>query len=408
MGWSRERLDLLLHPPADSASAAAPAASAYDYGNAFDAAERSVSSLLTPEPRAGVGAASLLAELETLSSGQQIERARDPHFVTPELIRLLIEHSHDLRYKDAGKMLHYSQVARVAAESCPPGKAGDSLRLADLRARAWGQYGNSLRVCDRPREAEEAFASSRNLLQQGTKDPMLRAWLLERTSALLIFQEDYQGAVDGLDEAGQIYRELGESHLQAGAMVQMAIALIYLGQAERAISALNHAISLIDYREEPHLLLAACHNLIRCYIDIDRPDQALALYSEARPLYEELDDPLILLRATWQEGQLLRDLGHLHAAETALLRCRKGFQEKSHALEAAQVSLDLAAVYVRLGKTDDVRRTVLTTVPIFHALRVKLDTLAALLQLQQVADQEQHALELIRNLTARVAALPKK
>ncbi len=64
-------------------------------------------------------------------------------------------------------------------------------------------------------------------------------------------------------------------------------------------------------------------------------------------------------------------------------------------------------MYVKLGQTEEVKRTVMATVPIFHALRVKLETLAALLQLQQVADQEQQALELIRTLNARVAALPK-
>ena len=44
-------------------------------------------------------------------------------------------------------------------------------------------------------------------------------------------------------------------------------------------------------------------------------------------------------------------------------------------------------------------------IPVFHALRVKVETLAALLQLQQVADQEQQALELIRGLNARVEPL---
>jgi hypothetical protein len=74
----------------------------------------------------------------------------------------------------------------------------------------------------------------------------------------------------------------------------------------------------------------------------------------------------------------------------------------------ALVSLDLAAVYVKLGLVDEVKRTVMTTVPIFHALRVKVEILAALLQLQRVADQEQQALELIRVLNSRIEALPKK
>jgi hypothetical protein len=38
---------------------------------------------------------------------------------------------------------------------------------------------------------------------------------------------------------------------------------------------------------------------------------------------------------------------------------------------------------------------------------VKLETLAALLQLRQVADQEQQALELIRVLSAQIEPLPK-
>lgn len=408
MGWSKPRLFRLLQPT--EATGPEPALSpVYDYSSSFAAAEQAMSALLTPEPQATeIPVTVQLAELESLTAGDRVQRMRaGGSFATPALIRALIERSHAARYRDSEEMLHFAHLARLAAEACASADAGNDRRLADLKTRAWGQYGNALRVCGRPREAEEALATARAYREQGTGDPALRAWLLEKLIPLAIFQERHGEAVAMCEQAGELYQDLGEEHLLASTLIQKSIAALHSGETERAVRSLNQAIPLINHEKDPQLLLAACHNLIRCYIDLDRPDQALALYTETRDLYQEIDDPLILLRATWQEGQLLRDLGHLRAAETALLRSRKGYQERSLAYEAALVSLDLAAVYVKLGQADEVKRTVTSTVPIFHALRVKLDTLAALLQLQQVADQEQQALELIRTLNARVASLPK-
>jgi tetratricopeptide (TPR) repeat protein len=407
MGWSRERVARLLQPAAEVSQDIAPAATgSYDYSGAFGAVEKAVSAFLAPERiSTEMPVQKILAGLEALEESAQIERVRSGGiYAAPPVIRALVERSHSLRYRNADEMLHLAHLARLAVEGCSASTAGNELKLADLRARAWGQYGNALRICGQPRAAEAALAASLEHWRQGTGDPALHAWLLEKTSSLAIFQGRFEEAIEMCEEAGQIYQELGNDHSLAFTLTQKAIAILYSGEAAWAVRTLNQAMPLID-AEDPHLLIAACHNLIRCYIDLDRPDQALALYAETRELYKELDDPLILLRMAWQEGLLLRDLGHLRAAETALLKARKGYMEEKLAYEVALVSLDLTTVYVKLGLVEEVKRTVMTTVPIFHALRVKLETLAALLQIQKVADQEQQALELIRTLHSLVEPL---
>jgi tetratricopeptide (TPR) repeat protein len=208
-----------------------------------------------------------------------------------------------------------------------------------------------------------------------------------------------------LQQAEEIYRELGETHALARTLVQEAIACLYSGEPETAVTLLNRAVPLIDQEEDPHLLFAACHNIVRCYIDLDQPEQALSLLFDAQELFSEFKDSLLVLRAAWQQGQLLRDMGHLRAAESALLRARKGFMERDLAYEVAVVSLDLSAVYVKLGSIAELKQTLVEILPIFRALGVDREALGSVLQLQKIAGQEHQALELIRSLTARLKRL---
>jgi tetratricopeptide (TPR) repeat protein len=346
--------------------------------------------------------------LDRTPRDRQLARAEeDERFAVPQLVESLIERSHMARYADPEIMLHWAGIARSVAARSTIESLGSAARLADLRARACGQHGNALRVNGRLHEAEETMVTAQCYLEEGTGDPSLKARLNELIASLHTFQRRFNAAIAVLAEAAEIYRQLGETHAFARTLVQEAIASLYAGEAENAVGLLNRAIPLIDHEGDPHLLLAACHNLVRCYIDLDRPEQALSIYSETRDLYQEFSDSLILLRANWQEGQLLRDLGHLRAAETALLRARQGFLERDLMYEVAVVCLDLAALYVKLRNVEDLKDTVTATVPIFRALRVDREALASLLQLQQVAGQEQQAMELIRFLNARIEPLAK-
>jgi tetratricopeptide (TPR) repeat protein len=408
MGWNRARLDRLLRLRGKALAEQDESAGSaeYDYTPAFAATERALNAFFAKDRPPAAPIETLWAELSSLSSEEQIRRVgTDERFASPELIRQMIQGSQSVRFDDPDKILHLAHLACLAAESCSAEETGSRERLADLRSQAWRQYANALRVQARLRESEAAFARAQRYGEEGTGDPTVRAKLLAQMVSLRIFQRRFDDAIRLAEEAGRIYKEIEQTNAFASTLVQKAVATLYAGDPETAARTLNRAIPLIDPAGDPHLLLAACHNLVRCYIDLERPEQALSLYFEAQELYQEFQDSLILLRAGWQEGQLLRDLGHLHAAEAALTYARDGFAKQELLGETALVSLDLAAVYVHLGDAEKLRDIVATTVPICRALGVDREALASLLQLQQLAGHGRQAFELIRLLSSSIERL---
>lgn len=410
MGWGEQRLERLFRFPVDREDrSGAETAAPYDYSRAFVAAEQALDAFFAQGRPAESTPEELLAELAPFPQEEQVRWVRSySRFANPDLVRRLVEMSDAVRYQNAARMLHLADLARLAAEACPVALAGSGPKLADLRALGWRQYGNALRIAGRFREAEEAFSSAQRFCEQGTGDPPLRASIHGRIGSLRIYQRRFDEAIALADEVGRIYSELGERSMVATNMVQKAIAQLLSGAPEAAVRTLNRAIPLIDNEGDPHLLLAACHNLIRAYIELGEPEQALSLFFEVRDLYQDFQDPLIRLRAAWQEGQILRDLGHLPAAEAVLLQSRQGFQEAELFYEVALVSLDLSAVYLRLGEIEKLRETVAEMVPIFKSLGVDREVLAALLQLQQADQQSRQAFELIRFLSSRLEELPHR
>jgi tetratricopeptide (TPR) repeat protein len=409
MGWGEERLERLLSFPAERGEGSTTAASSFDYGRAFAGAEQALDAFFAEGRQEETTPEELLAELAPLPLQEQARWvAADSRFASPQLVRKLIEMSHAVRYENPARMLHLSDLARLAADTCTATAVGSAPKLADLRAQGWRQYANALRVAGRLREAEDSFARTQTLCSEGTGDPPLRASLLTQMASLRVSQRRFDQAIELADEATRIYRDLGDTQAAAGTMVQMAIAQLFSGTPEAAIRTLNRAVPMIDHEGDPHLLLAASHNLIRCYIELEQPEQALSIYFEMRDLYREFQDPLIAVRAGWQEGQILRDLGHLRAAEAALLGARQGFLDRALFYETAVVSLDLSAVYLRLGETEKLREAVLGMVPIFTSLGVDREALAALLQLQQATQQSRQGFELIRFLSSRLEQLPHR
>lgn len=359
---------------------------AYNYEWAFARTERVLAVALAQ----GGPSAKLpekLSELNRLPEGEQIRRVeRGGRYADPELIETLIERSHAARYQSPKKMLHLGRLAYLAAKACPAEDGAGG--LADLQAQAGGAYGNAQRVCGQLREADETLALAWARCEQGGVSPKVRGLLLSQISSLRTFQRRLEEAVQLAQAAEEIFRELGDTQALARAVVQRAIALTYSGDNEPAAEILQGVIPILDREEDPQLFLAAHHNLARCYIDLGRPDEAVSLFVESRPLYQQCRDPLILLRASWQEGQLLREIGHLESAESALLRSRDGMIDHGLAYEAAMVGLDLADVYANLGRKEDLRRMITEAMPILRSMQAGREVLASLLRLRQAAEMD--------------------
>lgn len=385
---ARALLSRLLDVPEASSAPKAVAANGYNYEWAFAKADRFLRSHLSQgpsSPRLPI----LLSELSGLSEGEQIRQARaGGRFADPELVRVLMERSHASRYQSPRRTLHLSLLARLAADACDEGAAGGKENLVDLQAKAWKAFANAQRICGTLTESEISFTTAFQRWQGGTRSVRLEADLLAYLCALRIDQCRYAEALALAARAERLFVEMGAQSQQTEVLIRKSIALIYAGESERALGVLKEVIPKLDREEDTILVLATHHNLVRCYIDLGRPDEALSVFYEARELYQRHQDPLILLRATWQEGQLLREVGHLRNAEAALLRARKGFEEHGLAYEAAVVSLDLGEVYWKMGQLDPLRRTLAQAVPIFRSLRVEREVLASLLRLQQAAGME--------------------
>jgi tetratricopeptide (TPR) repeat protein len=409
MGWGERRLESLVRFPVDWENDRVAETVASDYGRAFAATERALDAFFAEGKAAESTPEGLLAELAPLSQDEQVRRITAySRFANPQLVQKLVEMSDAVRYESTSRMLHLADLARLAAEACTTPLVGSAPKRADLLALGWRQYANALRVSGRMREAEEAFAKAQRFCEEGTGDPPLRATLLTRLGSLRYFQRRFDEAIALDDEAIRIYSELSEDRSVAPIMVHKAIAQIYAGEPAAAVRTLNRAVPLIDNEGDPHLLLGACMNLIVAYLAMGEPEHALSLYFEARGLFQDFQDPLVALRAAWQEGLLLRDLGHVRAAEGALLRAREGFQERELHYEVAAISLDLSEVYLRLGEIGKLQEAVEQMVPIFQSLEVGREMLAALLQLQKADQQGRQAFELIRFLRSRLEQLPQR
>jgi tetratricopeptide (TPR) repeat protein len=297
------------------------------------------------------------------------------------------------------RALDLSKLSIEITARLDPAAYGES-RIHDLGARAWAGLGNAQRIRGHFREAEDSFARSERLLRRGTGDPLEKANVLLLKASLRGNQQRFREAFRLLDRVLAIGRKCGDPQLCGKALVMRGFFLSVANDPEAAIRHLTEGVRKVDPATDARLLVAAQHNLILVLAESGRYDEAMRLLESARPLYHQVGDQMSLLRLRWLEGKIGIALGQFAEAEELLRGVRIELIERELGFDVALLSLDLANIYTRQGRSAEMRRLAEEMLPIFKSRDIHREALAALLVFQKAAEMERVTLGLIREVSS--------
>jgi len=323
----------------------------------------------------------------------------DSRFQTWGFFELLVDRSRSAVLEEPRKAEEMLRLALDITEHLDPASYGPG-SIDSAKARAWASLGNALRILSDFRQAEQAFRQAEVHLASGWLDPLDEALLLEYKASLRRSQRRFDEALEMLDAAISLYREVNEPHGQGRAMMAKGLVLRYSGDAETASTWFRDSLFLLDGEEEPRLLALSQSNLIGCLLDSGKVHEAAALIPESRKLFEEVGKRCDLLHLRWLEGTIAVALGRLGAAESIFVELIDEFTQDRLAYNVALVSLELSAVYARQSRTADVKRLASEMLPIFQSCEVHREALAALIVFQNAAEMEQLSLGLVEEVTS--------
>ncbi|MEA2600264.1 MAG: hypothetical protein QOF89_1256 [Acidobacteriota bacterium] len=332
--------------------------------------------------------------LSFLTSSQGVEGVRSGR-AGLGVYEALLARSWSLRFDDPREMCRLAEAAvEVAARFSP--KTHGAKRVADLRARAWGEFANACRVADRLREAKRAFGQAFAFLQRGTGDLLLKARLLDLEASYFGALREFASAQDRLDIVPELYRKAGEPHLAGRTLIKRAVYLAYSGNPEEGLRLHQEGLGLIDKEREPDLMVAALHNQLSLLIDLGRFQEAQRLLFENRVRFRSCGR-ISGLKLRGLEGEISYGLEKWPSAEIAFREVKEGFRQAGLGFAHALMGLYLATALLRQGKIDEAEEEVLTASKVFFSLQIHREILGSVLLLKETAEMRRLTVAILEN-----------
>ena len=319
------------------------------------------------------------------------------------LYEALLARSWAIRYDNPRRMCHLAKVAVEMCDRFDPEVHGPR-KVADLKARAWGELANAFRVANQLHEAQNAFGTAFGFVRAGSGDPDLLIRLLDLEASLLGTLREFALAQERLKTLARMHQEAGDTHLVGRTLITRSLYKFYRGDAEEACQMIAEGLALIDEDRDPSLALVAIFDQLLFLVDCDRFKEAKrAIFENRRRIKRQ--GSVANLKLRWIEGRISYGMRELESAEIALREAKEGLAESGMGFACALAGVDLALTLLRQGRRDEAFQQGLESAEMFIALGVHREILGTVLLLEETFRAEKEDLEL---LEASVRYLWKK
>jgi tetratricopeptide (TPR) repeat protein len=297
-------------------------------------------------------------------------------------LRALLEAGRSLRHHDPQATLRFAKLARYAADRLSP-KALAAKPVADLRALAWAELGNAYRICDDLPRASRAMNRAVYWSHRGSGSSLLLTRVADLLASLLGSQRRFPEASQLLFMVYQAHEKAGRRHLAGRALFSAGSVAAWQGSPATALALMRRGLDLLDHERDPVLESQVLLAMITGLADLGRFRSARRLLWRCRHLFVELGNELDLLRLRWLEGRIYAGLSDFSRAEQAFQETRAGFAKHEQVYPAAIAGLDLAALWARQGRHDEIHALAQEMIVTFRALRIAREATVTLLILQR-------------------------
>jgi len=266
----------------------------------------------------------------------------------------------------------------------------------------WAHIANARRVANDHSGADEAFAQAWDLWRAGADaDGLLPEWrLYDLEASLRRAERRFSEALELLDRARV---GCGSDPLAVGRiLLNKEHSFNQMGEVEAALATLREASPFVEASGDRRLLFALRFNMADDLYHLERFAEVAALLPEVRELAAQQGNELDLLRVMWLAAKSDAGQGRMEQAVAGLEQVCREFTARELAYDAALASLDLSMLYLKAGRTAEVRELAVGMGRIFRMKEIDREALASLSLFCDAARQETVTIELARRIRAEI------